>query len=98
MKEITVRDRTKNTLGDLNNMLFMMAEEIMDGDATNEEFRRTMEKAKALSSIGSTIVANASLIFKAAEIKNGNGNADVPRLITGNPCDKNYIGSDIEDD
>lgn len=87
-------DRTKNTLGDLNNMLFMMAEEIMDDEGTNpKEFERKMKRAKALSSIGSTIVANANLIYKAACMKNNNGTSEVPRLLTGNPNDKNYIGN-----
>lgn len=90
-------DRTKNTLGDLNNMLFMMAEEIMDQDQSEQEFEHTMKKAKALSSVGATIVANAALIFKAAAMKLDNGNAEVPRLLTGNPNDKNYIGSDYDD-
>ncbi len=90
-------DRTKNTLGDLNNMLFMMAEEIMDSDMEDEEFKHTMEKAKALSSIGSTIVANASLILKATEMREKNYKAEVPRILTGNPNDKNYIGRDEDD-
>lgn len=89
-------DRTKNTLGDLNNMLFMMAEEIMDTDQSEEEFEMTMKKAKALSSVGATIVANASLIFKAAAMREENYNAEVPRILTGNPNDKNYIGRDDE--
>lgn len=86
-------DRTKNTLGDLNNMLFMMAEEIMDDDCDQKAFEKKMKKAKALAAIGSTIVANASLVYKAASLKSSNGHSDVPRLLTGNPNDKNYIGN-----
>lgn len=92
-------DRTKNTLGDLNDMLFMMAEELMDSEEdSKEEFKRKMDKARALSAVGSTIVANANLIYKATVLRDSGKNVHgVPRLLTSNPNDKNYIGETIDD-
>lgn len=93
-------DKTKNTLGDLNNMLFAMAEEIMEMDEmSDKEAQKTLKKAKSLTAISSNIIKNASLVYKASVLKekterqsNGRHTAEIPRLLTGNPNDKNYLG------
>lgn len=57
----------KNSLTDLNNYLFEELERLNDDETLENEdnFKKEVQRAKALSSICSTIVSNANLILNA---------------------------------
>lgn len=57
----------KNSLRDVNNYLFEELERLNDDVALESEdnFKKEIQRAKAVSTICSTIVSNASLILSA---------------------------------
>lgn len=57
----------KNSLSDVNNYLFEELERLNDGETLEVEdnFKKEIQRAKAVSNICSTIVANANLILSA---------------------------------
>lgn len=89
-------DRTRNTLKDLNDYLFQVLEELSDDGLSGSELEEAVKKAKAVSAVGTVIVRNADVVCRAAQfqIDNGGGNVRLPRMITGNPYDGNYLEED----
>ena len=75
----------RNTLGDLNNHLFMQLERLNDeeikGDALNEE----IERAKAVTGIAKEIIANGALVLKAKETLSSRMNhvEELPNMLEG---------------
>jgi hypothetical protein len=59
----------KNTLGDLNNHLFMQLERLNDEDLKDEKLQEEIERAKAISNIATQIINNGSLALKAYELR-----------------------------
>jgi hypothetical protein len=57
----------KNTLGDLNNHLFAQLERLSDEDIKGEALVEEIERAKAVTSIASQIIANGNLVLKAQQ-------------------------------
>lgn len=57
----------KNNLSDVNNYLFEELERLNDSQELENEdnFKKEIQRAKAVSTICSTIVANANLILNA---------------------------------
>ena len=57
----------KNNLSDVNNYLFEELERLNDDETVEDEgnFKKEIQRAKAVSNICSTIVANANLILNA---------------------------------
>lgn len=57
----------KNSLSDVNNYLFEELERLNDNEELEIEdnFKKEIQRAKAVSNICSTIVANANLILNA---------------------------------
>lgn len=57
----------KNNLSDINNYLFEELERLSDDEELESEdnFKKEIQRAKAVSSICSTIVSNANLILQA---------------------------------
>ena len=72
----------KNTLLDLNNYLFAEIERLDDESLDDEALKKEISRAKAVTGLASQVVANASVILKAAIAKKEYG-ADVPRLVVG---------------
>ena len=54
----------KNTLGDLNNVLFEQLERLNDDDMTEEQLDRELRKTDATVKIAEKIIANGELAFK----------------------------------
>lgn len=55
----------KNTLSDLNNMMFEMLERLNDDESTDEQFEKEIKKSKAMCNVGRIIIDNAELVYKA---------------------------------
>ena len=55
----------KNTLTDLQNHLFAQLERLGDEDIRGEQLQEEFERAKAVTSVASQIIANGNLALKA---------------------------------
>lgn len=75
---------TRNTLGDLNNHLFMQMERLNDDDLTIEELEKEKDRARAMSEISKSIINNANLVLQAKKFKDDamDTNADI-RMLEG---------------
>lgn len=76
---------TKNTLGDLNNILFEELERLNDDELKGEELQQEMNRAKAITGVATQVVMNARTVLDAAKFQDDRLDADgtVPRLLTG---------------
>ena len=55
----------RNTLGDLNNHLFMQLERLSDEDITGDRLKEEISRSKAISNIAKEIIANADIVLQA---------------------------------
>ena len=60
----------KNNLSDVNNYLFEELERLNDDEnlVNEENFKKEIQRAKAVSSICSTIVSNANFVLKISTL------------------------------
>lgn len=77
----------KNTLGDLNNHLFMQLERLGEEDLKGDSLAEEINRAKAVTSVASQIISNGSLVIEAAKVFENNDklNADLkkPKMLEG---------------
>jgi hypothetical protein len=75
----------KNKLIDLNDHLFMQLERLGDESLSKDELRHEIERSKAIASISSQIVSNASLVLDAQKFRTEYaGRVELPSMIEGN--------------
>ena len=55
----------RNTLGDLNNHLFMQLERLNEENLSSEKLEHEMRRAKAITEIAKGIVSNGNLVLQA---------------------------------
>lgn len=55
----------KNTLADLNNILFEQMERLMDDSLTSEGLETELARSKAVTSVASTVIENSRLALDA---------------------------------
>ena len=77
----------KNTLGDLNNVLFEQLERLNDDDMTEEQLDRELRKTDATVKIAEKIIANGELAFKTMQHMDNYGyglseNRALPPMLT----------------
>jgi hypothetical protein len=75
----------KNTLGDLNNHLFMQIERLGDEELTGEKLSEEINRAKSISSIASQIISNGSLVLQAQKFHTEFKSKDLhkPKMLEG---------------
>ena len=77
----------RNTLGDLNNHLFMQLERLNDEDIKGEALQEEIVRAKAISDIAKNIISNAAVVLNAQKMLNDgtkiSSDAKLPRMLEG---------------
>ncbi len=75
----------KNTLGDLNNHLFMQLERLNDEDVKGEQLTEEIERSKAITNIAKEIIANGTLVLQAKKLQDNKMNIDdkLPKMLEG---------------
>jgi hypothetical protein len=75
----------KNTLGDLNNHLFMQLERLNDEDVKGEQLTEEIERSKAITNIAKEIIANGTLVLQVKKLQDGKMNIDdkLPKMLEG---------------
>lgn len=76
---------TKNTLGDLNNILFETLERLNDDEITGEKLAEEIERSKAITHVASKIIDNGKLVLEAQVAHAERMNADMtkPKMLEG---------------
>ena len=77
-------DRTKNTLSDLNDYLFMEIEKLSDDDLSDDEINRECKKARAIQGLAHAVINNARLVLDAKKLDIEEGEHVAPRILLGN--------------
>ena len=77
-------DRTKNTLSDLNDYLFMEIEKLSDDDLSDDEIKRECTKARAIQGLAHAVINNAKLVLDAKKLDIKEGEHVAPRILLGN--------------
>lgn len=75
----------RNTLGDLNNHLFAQLERLSDEELSGDKLNEEINRAKAVTSVASQIIANGSLVLEARRLADDRMNADttIPKMLEG---------------
>lgn len=75
----------RNTLGDLNNHLFAQLERLSDEELSGEKLNEEINRAKAVTSVASQIIANGSLVLEARRIVDDSLSVDakLPKMLEG---------------
>lgn len=71
---------TKNTLGDMHNLLMEQMERLADADA--EQVDKEVKRANAMAGMATAINNNAVTILKVANVRARSG-TDLPKMLTG---------------
>lgn len=83
----------KNSLADLNNILFEQLERLNDDEVMEQSPDAEIERAKALSSIAKQIVRSASLQLQAAKFMDESAiaNKEMPAVLQLNKKGVEYV-------
>lgn len=74
----------KNTLGDLNNHLFMQLERLNDESLKGESLASEINRSKAITDVAREIIANGSLVLKAKVVVDGSlADIHLPKMLEG---------------
>ena len=72
----------KNTLGDLNNHLFMQLDRLNDEDLKGDKLTEEIERSKAVTNVAKEIIANANIVLQAKKYTT-EYLSEVPKMLEG---------------
>ena len=72
----------KNTLGYLNNHLFMQLERLNDEDLKGDKLTEEIERSKAVTNVAKEIIANANIVLQAKKYTT-EYLSEVPKMLEG---------------
>jgi len=80
-----VDNMARNSLGDLNNILFEQLERLNDTDLKGDALREEMDRAKAINGVAEKIIKNGSLVLSAKRMIDDRMDADLklPKMLEG---------------
>jgi len=75
----------RNTLGDLNNHLFMQLERLNDEDIKGDKLQEEIQRAKAIANVAEKIISNASLVLEGQKFITDAYDAEkkLPKILEG---------------
>ena len=83
----------KNSLSDLNNILFEQIERLNDDEVMEKSSAQEIERAKAMSSVANQIIQNAALQLQAAKFMDDNAltSREMPEVLKLNKKGVGYV-------
>jgi len=76
----------RNTLADLNDILFEQLERLNDDELTDEQLQMQLKRTDQVVKVSEQIIANGELAFKAIQHKDkyyGTGGKQLPPMLEG---------------
>lgn len=71
----------KNTLADLNNLLFEQMERLNDDELTDKEFEREMKKTGAMNKSASNVIDIAGIMLEVTKLTSEHRKTNVPKML-----------------
>ena len=74
----------RNTLGDLNNHLFMQLERLSDEELSGEGLKEEVLRSRAITSVAKEIIANADIVLQAKKFSTEYmQDEEMPKMLEG---------------
>lgn len=75
----------RNTLGDLNNHLFMQIERLNDEELNGEQLLEELKRSKAIADVAGKIIENGKLVLDSQKFmdERANTKSSVPKMLEG---------------
>lgn len=76
---------TRNTLGDLNNLLFAELERLNDEELVGDDLKEEINRATAMSKVSNNVIANGKLVLEAEKFNDDrmDANGHHPKMLEG---------------